>query len=78
MQPDAQRREAPKPRRPVDTTAERTGIDCDIISSDGFALVIMTRGRSPRRVVLPLGQVSIDGCGQISMPEWLAADKGLV
>lgn len=78
MQPNAQRRDGNHKPRAVDTTAERTGIDCDILSSDGVALVIMTRGRSPRRVVLPLGQVSIDGRGQISMPEWLASDKGLV
>jgi len=62
----------------VDITAERTGIECDIISVSGQVLVIRTRGRTPRRVVLPAGEVSIDGGGEISMPEWLARDRGLI
>ncbi len=67
-----------RPALPADITGERTGITCDILNSDGYVLNIMTHGRNPRRMSLPLGQVSIDGCGEISMPEWLARDKGLV
>ncbi len=66
------------PRTSPDLTAERTGIACTILNSDGYVLNVMTHGRNPRRLSLPLGQVSIDGCGEISMPEWLARDKGLI
>jgi len=62
----------------IDITAERTGIACEIVSISGHALVIRTKCPAARRVVLPAGQVSIDGAGEISMPEWLARDRGLI
>jgi len=62
----------------IDITAERTGIACEILSINGHALVIRTKCAAARRVVLPAGQVSIDGAGEISMPEWLARDRGLI
>ena len=62
----------------IDITGERTGIACEIISVHGHAIVIRTKCAAARRVVLPAGQVSIDGAGEISMPEWLARDRGLI
>lgn len=64
-------------------------ITCDIISEtdkgiqiwDGTMEVVDTAGMKTRQrkyVWLPKSQVEINGDGTITMPEWLAQDKGLI
>lgn len=72
MQPSTQRRVM----RPADDTAERTTVACAIISANGNSLVISIA--NGRYVSLPLKQVKVNTNGSVSMPEWLARDRGLL
>jgi hypothetical protein len=64
--------------RPADDTAERTAIDCRIVSSTAQAIVIDAFGRNPKRVTLPLGLCRLVPGGGLIIPEWLARDRGLL
>jgi len=78
MQPNAQRRGGKhKPRRPADDTAECTAIHCIIVTSNAQSVTVDTFGRVPQRVTLPWGQITPIP-GGLSLPEWLARDKGLI
>ena len=62
----------------ADTTAERTGIECHVIATTAQTIIIDTVGRKPRRLTLPLEQVRVCANGSISIPEWLAKERGLI
>lgn len=60
----------------VDLTAERTAIACVIQRKSPDALVVSLA--NGRWVSLPLHQVRHEPNGSVSMPSWLAREKGLI
>lgn len=62
----------------ADITGERTGIACRIVETTAKTIIVVTEGRKPRRLTLPLAQVRVCANGSISIPEWLAKERELI
>lgn len=57
---------------------EMIDIACEVMRETDKAVLVSETGEKDDGVWLPKSQIEINDDGTISLPEWLAMDKGLI